>query len=130
MFGSGGVALGSADFAHMWGEGGGDTEGQLADFGAHPWVVDAAVVPVTEDHAGVDHGCVVGWDRGPAVALDVYELQQLRVLFWGISRVGPGNWAGGWGASDPKYVRFLNMGPGAVERDTVPATSEALGWGL
>jgi hypothetical protein len=44
------------------------------------WVVDAAKVPVTEDHACVDHGRQVCADGAPYEALHVNELEQLRVL--------------------------------------------------
>lgn len=47
---------------------------------AHPGVVDAAVVAVAKHHAGVDHGRELRQHRAPAVALDVDEAQQLRVL--------------------------------------------------
>lgn len=50
---------------------------------AHPpfGVVDAAIVPITEDHASIDHGRHVGRHRAPAVALNVNEAQQLRITY-------------------------------------------------
>ena len=43
-------------------------------------VVDASKVPVAEHHAGIYHGRQVGVDGAPDVALQVDELEQLRVL--------------------------------------------------
>ena len=41
---------------------------------------DTSVVPVTEDHASIDHGREVRIHCAPAVAFDVNEAQQHRVL--------------------------------------------------
>lgn len=61
---------------------------QGLSYPAHPslGVVNAPIMAVTKDHASVHHGSQPSQHRAPAVALYVYEAQQLRVLY-----VFPGN---------------------------------------
>lgn len=46
----------------------------------HLGIVDATIMPIAEDHAGIDHGRKLCQHSTPAIAFDVDEAQQLWIL--------------------------------------------------